>query len=152
MSSPRYESVDSAKIAPVTPNTINNNAIGATFGKICDVIILNFVPPVTLAESTKGLTLTCKACDFTLITSPPRPPKVPSTIARCQILNLYKAAIINSKGNVGSIRIKSDCLIKYASNLPPQNAAIVPSKVAIPTDNVADIRPSANATWLPSII
>ena len=45
-------------IAPVTLNTINNNASGATFGSTCENIIFLWEPPVILAESTNGLTFT----------------------------------------------------------------------------------------------
>ena len=81
-----------------------------------------------------------------VITEPPNPPIVPRTTAKCQTCNSAKAEIINKRGSVGNINIKSDCLIKYASTLPPKNAAIVPNIVDIPTPKVALKRPSTNAT------
>ena len=109
-------------------------------------------PPVILAESTKGFTLTCNAWDLIVITDPPRPPIVPNTTAKCHIFSSAKADIIKSKGRVGSINIRSDCLMRYESILPPKKAAIVPRIVEIPTPSVALSKPKTNATWLPSII
>ena len=86
---------------------------------MCENIILLLLPPVILAESTKGLTFTCSACDLIVITDPPKPPSVPRTIAKCHTLSSAKAEIINKKGKEGSINTKSDCLIRYVSNLPP---------------------------------
>ena len=56
--SPRNDKTDSEAIAPVTLKTINNNANGATLGRTCENNIFMLDPPVILAESTKGLTLT----------------------------------------------------------------------------------------------
>ena len=94
--SPRNERTDSEAIAPVTLKTINNNARGATLGKTCENKIFIFDPPVILAESSKGFTLTCKAWDLIVITEPPNPPIVPNTTARCQTCNSAKADIINN--------------------------------------------------------
>ena len=87
-----------------------------------------------------------------VITDPPSPPSTPRTTAKCHTFSSAKAEIINNNGKLGSIKIRSDCLIKYASILPPKNAAIVPRIVEIPTPKVALSRPRINATWLPSII
>ena len=109
---PKKDNIDSDAIAPVTLKTMNNRASGATFGKICENKIVILDPPVILAESTKGFTFTCNAWDLIVITDPPNPPMTPKTIAKCQILSSAKADIINSKGRLGNINTKSDCLIK----------------------------------------
>ena len=64
------------------------------------------------AESTKGLTFTCKACDLIVITEPPKPPITPRTTARCQTFNSANAEMINNNGKLGYINTKSDCLMR----------------------------------------
>ena len=58
---PRKDSTDSDAIAPVTEKTIKSRASGATFGRMCEVRIFILEPPVILAASTNGFTLTCRA-------------------------------------------------------------------------------------------
>ena len=81
-----------------------------------------------------------------MITLPPSPPKIPNTNDKCQSFYSSNAEIINNKGNVGNIKTRSDCLIRYASILPPKYAAIVPSNVEIPTPTIALNNPRTKAT------
>ena len=116
---PKNESTDSEAIAPVTLKTINNNAKGATFGNTCENKIFIRDPPVIRAESTKGFTLTCKACDLMVITEPPNPPIVPRTTAKCQTCNSAKAEIINTGLQLGiDYGMTSTCYDPYIGGEP----------------------------------
>ncbi len=75
-------------------------------------------PPATRAASMKGLTFTASAWDLSTMATPPKPPRMPSSIAKCHSWKRNTELTTIKMARAGSINSRSANRMKKLSIHP----------------------------------